>query len=101
MLCSLSVKTNYFDSLTDNCKDNMQHDKVWATDREIYATASMLGASIWVYGPYAVICGHQTYAWQAFQPISKIPHVRMTTDDCIYLVNHQGVHYDYICSIKE
>ena len=91
----------YFDYLTDNRNKNMQNDKVWATDREIFATASMLGVSVWVYGPYAVIGGQQTYAWQAFKPITEIPQVRMTTDDCIYLVNHQGVHYNYVCSIKE
>ena len=39
------MKTKYYNSLTDNCNDNMQPDKVWAKDREIFAKVSMLGAS--------------------------------------------------------
>ena len=48
----IGENSKYFESLTDNQNKNMQHDKGWATDREIFAMDSMLGATIWVNRPY-------------------------------------------------
>ena len=74
----------------------MAFDKVWATEKEIFAAAHMLKTDIFIFGHYA---DKRPWVWHKHSARMFLQELQ-TYDRNIYLKNTNRNHYDVVLSIS-
>ena len=66
----------------------MMVDGVWATEVEVYASASMLSTSIFMYTPYERDKQNiPVYKWLCYSPFQNSPTIFKESGECLYMLN--------------
>lgn len=68
-------------SYTTDC--NMDKLGTYATEVELFASASFLNTCIWTFSPY----GENSHRWQEFMPRNDLPSAFEQSEKCIYIRN--------------
>lgn len=104
VLCTFTAKNcASFAQYTDCGRDldhivstNMRKDRVWATQVEVYAAATLLNTSVYVFmktGP--------VLAWNKHEPVAEcVPPGVWPTKKAIYLKNAGGCHYEPVFKLS-
>ena len=65
----------------------MAQMREYATEVEVFATASLLATPIWTYSPYGEVDGQTTYRWQCYKPLQNVHCQFSLSKKAIYLKN--------------
>ena len=77
---------------------NMMNSEVWATEVEVFATASMLATPTFIYSPcQRDLHSNPTYMWLKYSPLTDCPSTFKESIECMY-ISHVHDHFEPVIS---
>ena len=76
----------------------MDQAREYATEVELFATATLLNTAIWTYSPYARRKKSTLYRWQKYSPLQQGTTAFEPSPSSIYL-NNKGEHFEPVLGL--